>query len=46
MVRPWRVRFGAPVELEQPHEPGDPLGAAQLAEAVRDAVQGLLAPPS
>ena len=37
MLRPWRVRFGPVVTLDQPHEPGDPLGAARLAEAVRDA---------
>jgi hypothetical protein len=42
MIRPWRVRFGAVVELDQPHEPGDPLVAARLAEAVRDAVGRLL----
>jgi 1-acyl-sn-glycerol-3-phosphate acyltransferase len=42
-IRPWRVRFGAAVTLEQPHDPGDPLGAARLAEAVRDAVGQLLA---
>jgi 1-acyl-sn-glycerol-3-phosphate acyltransferase len=42
-VRPWRVRFGAPVVLDEPLEPGDPLGAARLAEAVRDAVAAQLA---
>jgi hypothetical protein len=44
-IRPWRVRFGRAVTLEQPHDPGDPLGAARLAEAVRDAVGQLLAQP-
>jgi hypothetical protein len=42
-IRPWRVRFGAAVTLEQPLDAGDPLGAARLAEAVRDAVSRLLA---
>jgi hypothetical protein len=45
MVRPWRVRVGPVVALDQPHDPGDPLGAARLAEAVRDAVSQLLARP-
>ena len=45
IVRPWRVRFGPVVALDQPHDPGDPLGAARLAEAVRDAVSQLLALP-
>jgi hypothetical protein len=43
VIRPWRVHFGAPVALDEPHDPGDPLGAARLAEAVRDAVSQLLA---
>ena len=42
-LRPWRVRFGEAVRLDEPYAPGDPLGAARLAEAVRDAVGGLLA---
>lgn len=41
-LRPWQVRFGAQVELDEPYPPGDPLGGARLAEAVRDAVAGLL----
>jgi 1-acyl-sn-glycerol-3-phosphate acyltransferase len=41
-VRPWRVRVGPPVVLDEPLEPGDPLAAAQLAEHVRDAVAALL----
>jgi hypothetical protein len=41
-IRPWRVRFGHAVTLDQHHDPGDPLGAARLAEAVRDAVSQLL----
>jgi 1-acyl-sn-glycerol-3-phosphate acyltransferase len=41
-IRPWRVRFGAPVALDQPHDPGDPLAAARLAEAVQAAVRQLL----
>ena len=45
IVRPWRVRFGPVVTLDQPHDPGDPLGAARLAEAVRDAVSQLLVEP-
>jgi hypothetical protein len=42
-IRPWRVRFGPCVTLDEPFDPGDPLGAARLAEAVRDAVSQLLA---
>jgi hypothetical protein len=44
-IRPWRVRFGPAVTLDQHHDLGDPLGAARLAEAVRDAVSQLLALP-
>ena len=44
-IRPWRVRFGHAVTLDQHHDPGDPLGAARLAEAVRDAVSQLLVEP-
>ena len=44
-IRPWRVRFGHAVTLDQNHDPGDPLGAARLAEAVRDAVSQLLVEP-
>ena len=38
----WTVRFGAPVTLADDYPPGDPLGAAELAEALRDAVGELL----
>jgi 1-acyl-sn-glycerol-3-phosphate acyltransferase len=41
-IRPWRVRFGAPVVVGPPDAPGDPLVAARLAEAVHDAVRALL----
>lgn len=41
-IRPWRVRFGEPVVPDPGDEPGDPLAAARLAEAVRDAVADLL----
>jgi hypothetical protein len=41
-IRPWRVRFGPRVTLDEPFDPGDPLGAARLAEAVRDAIGQLL----
>jgi 1-acyl-sn-glycerol-3-phosphate acyltransferase len=42
-LRPWKVRVGPRVELDEPFPPGDPLGGARLAEAVRDAVRSLLA---
>lgn len=42
-VRPWRVRFGAPVAIDEPYALDDPLTAARLAEAVRDSVEELLA---
>lgn len=42
MLRPWRVRIGPEVTIDEPLQPGDPLAAAQLAEAVRDAVSALL----
>jgi hypothetical protein len=41
-IRPWRVHFGRTVTLDEAHDPGDPLAAARLAEAVRDAVSHLL----
>jgi hypothetical protein len=41
-VAPWRVRVGAPVQLDPNVPPGDPLGAAELGEAVRRAVDNLL----
>lgn len=41
-IAPWRVRVGAPVQLEVDAPIGDPLGAAELGEAVRRAVDTLL----
>ena len=37
----WRVSIGAPVELDPTTPIGDPLGAAELAESVRIAVDNL-----
>jgi hypothetical protein len=42
-IAPWRVRIGAHIALDGSYAPGDPLGAAELAEAARAAVDGLLA---
>jgi 1-acyl-sn-glycerol-3-phosphate acyltransferase len=42
-IAPWRVRIGPHIELDGSYAPGDPLGAAELAEAARAAVDGLLA---
>ena len=42
-IAPWRVRIGAHIALDASYVPGDPLGAAELAEAARAAVDGLLA---
>jgi hypothetical protein len=39
----WSVRVGAHVALDDTYERGDPLGAAELGEAARDAVQAMLA---
>ena len=39
----WSVRFGAPLLPPAGTEPGDPLAAAELAEAVRSAVDEMLA---
>jgi hypothetical protein len=41
-LRGWRVRFGRPIRLDGSYPMGDPLGAAELAEAVRDAVAAML----
>jgi hypothetical protein len=41
-IGPWRVRIGAHIALDGSYAIGDPLGAAELAEAVRAAVDGLL----
>lgn len=38
----WSVRIGAPVLPPEGTEPDDPLAAAELAEAVRSAVAGML----
>jgi hypothetical protein len=38
----WRVEFGAPVEVRDEYPVGDPLGAAEYGEALRDAVGTLL----
>jgi hypothetical protein len=42
-IAPWRVRIGAHIALDSSYVPGDPLGAAELAEAARAAVDSLLA---
>jgi hypothetical protein len=42
-IAPWRVRIGAHIALDGSYAPGDPLGAAELAEAARAAVDALLA---
>jgi hypothetical protein len=39
----WSVRIGAHVALDGTYPRGDPLGAAELGEVARDAVQALLA---
>src|SRR5438876_122456 len=41
-IAPWKVRVGAPVQLDAQVPAGDPLGAAELGEAVRRAVDNLL----
>ena len=41
-IAPWRVRVGPPVQLDPNVPAGDPLGAAELGEAVRRAVDNLL----
>jgi hypothetical protein len=40
---PWRVRIGAHIALDGSYAAGDPLGAAELGEAARAAVDALLA---
>jgi hypothetical protein len=42
-INPWRVRIGSHIALDGSYAAGDPLGAAELAEAARVAVDGLLA---
>jgi hypothetical protein len=39
----WQVRVGTAVNLDESYAPGDPLGAAELGEAVRFAIDRLLA---
>ena len=41
-MRSWRVIVGPHLELDEVFQPGDPLGAAELAEMARAAVQQLL----
>ncbi len=41
-IRPWRVRVGPHIELDDTYAPGDPLGAAELGDAMRRAVEELL----
>jgi hypothetical protein len=41
-IAPWRVRIGAHIALDDSYAHGDPLGAAELGEAARAAVDGLL----
>lgn len=41
-LRPWVVRVGRPLALRAPRGSADPLAAAELGEAARDAVQTLL----
>jgi len=42
-LRPWQVRFGELVRLDEPYAPDDPLTAARFAEAMQEAVNALLA---
>lgn len=41
-VRPWVVSFGEELAPPEGTEPGDPLAAAELSEAVRAAISGML----
>ncbi len=41
-MRSWRVIVGSHLELDESLQPGDPLGAAELAELARTAIQNLL----
>jgi hypothetical protein len=41
-VRPWRVAVGEPLAVRAHRGSGDPLAAAELAEAARDSVQQLI----
>jgi hypothetical protein len=42
-IRPWRVLIGSHIALDGSYAPGDPLGAAELGETARVAVDALLA---
>ena len=42
-LAPWRVRVGTHIALDDSYAAGDPLGAAELAEAARAAVDALVA---
>jgi hypothetical protein len=41
-IRPWRVTVGEPLPVRAHRGSGDPLAAAELAEAARDGVQRLI----
>jgi hypothetical protein len=41
-VRPWRVTVGEPLAIRATRGSGDPLAAAELAEAARENVQRLI----
>jgi hypothetical protein len=41
-VRPWRVAFGEPIELAPGLGAAEPVGAAELGELTREAVEALL----
>jgi len=40
-ILPWRVRVGPHVALDDTYAPGDPLGAAELGDVLRRAVEGM-----
>lgn len=42
-ILPWKVRIGPRIALDDSYAPGDPLGAAELGEVLRQAVEGMLA---
>lgn len=42
-VRPWTVRVAPPIPLDSSYAPGDPLGAAELNEAVKLTVDAMIA---
>ena len=48
-IKPWRVVIGAPLDIDPvvgQYVPGDPLGAAELAEAARAGVRALVERPN